>query len=266
VLDAKLQPVPIGVPGDLYIGGDGLARGYLNRPELTKEKFLPNPFSSRGGRLYCTGDRARYLADGTVDFLGRADYQVKIRGFRIELGEIESVLRTAPGVRDAVVVAHGDDRDKRLVAYVMPVQGGSLDERGLRSALQLKLPEYMLPSVYMSLPELPLTPNGKVNRRTLPAPNFTSSESREDFVAPRDEVEIEIAQLWQALLERKPIGIYDNFFELGGHSLLATQFLARLRSAFQVQVSLKSFFQEPTVSGVAKALEVVLLGESESHP
>jgi len=265
VLDAKLQPVPIGVPGDLYIGGDGLARGYLNRPELTKEKFIPNPFSSRGSRLYSTGDRARYLADGTVDFLGRADYQVKIRGFRIELGEIESVLRTAPGVRDAVVVAHGEDRDKRLVAYVMPAQGGSLDERGLRSTLQLKLPEYMLPSVYVSLPELPLTPNGKVNRRALPAPNFTSSESRENFVAPRDEVEIEIAQLWQALLERKPIGIYDNFFELGGHSLLATQFLARLRSAFQVQVSLKSFFQEPTVSGVAKALEVVLLGEPESH-
>jgi acyl carrier protein len=161
------------------------------------------------------------------------------------------------------VVAHGEDRDKRLVAYVVPVQGGSLDERELRNSLQLKLPEYMLPSIYVTLAELPLTPNGKVDRRALPAPTFTS-QSRENFVAPRDEVEMEIAELWQTLLERQPIGIYDNFFELGGHSLLATQFLARLRSAFQVQVSLRSFFQEPTVSGVAKALEGVLLGESES--
>jgi amino acid adenylation domain-containing protein len=265
VLDSKLQPVPIGVPGDLYIGGDGLARGYLNRPELTQEKFLPSPFShSTGSRLYRTGDRARYLADGAVDFLGRADYQVKIRGFRIELGEIEAVLRTVPGVRDAVVVAHEDGhRDKRLVAYVVAAQETGLDERELRAALQLKLPEYMVPSIFVPLPELPLTPNGKVDRRALPEPTYVSSESRKNFVAPRDEVEMEIAELWQTLLERKPIGIYDNFFELGGHSLLATQFLARLRSTFQVQVSLRSFFGDPTVSGIAKAIEEVLLGESD---
>jgi amino acid adenylation domain-containing protein len=265
VLDSKLQPVPIGVPGDLYIGGDGLARGYLNRPELTQEKFLPSPFShSTGSRLYRTGDRARYLADGAVDFLGRADYQVKIRGFRIELGEIEAVLRTVPGVRDAVVVAHEDGhRDKRLVAYVVAAQETGLNERELRAALQLKLPEYMVPSIFVPLPELPLTPNGKVDRRALPEPTYVSSESRKNFVAPRDEVEMEIAELWQTLLERQPIGIYDNFFELGGHSLLATQFLARLRSTFQVQVSLRSFFGDPTVSGIAKAIEEVLLGESD---
>jgi acyl carrier protein len=264
VLDSKLQPLPVGVPGDLYIGGDGLARGYLNRPELTGEKFSPNPFSSRGSRLYRTGDRARYLMDGTVDFLGRADFQVKIRGFRIELGEIEAVLRTVPGVREAIAVADGDDhRDKRLVVYLVAVPGASLEERELRRVLQLKLPDYMVPSIYVNLPELPLTPNGKVDRRALPAPAFVSSESREDFVAPSDPMEMEIAQLWQTLLEHSPIGVHDNFFELGGHSLLATQFLARLRSTFQVQVSLKTFFQEPTVSGIAKALEEVLLSEPE---
>ena len=262
VLGAKLQPLPIGVPGDLYIGGDGLARGYLNRPELSAEKFIANPFSPQT-RLYKTGDRARYRQDGAVDFLGRADFQVKIRGFRIELGEIESVLRTCPGVQEAVVVAHGEDANKRLVAYVVPEQGQGTDERLLRESLQLKLPDYMLPSVYVMLREFPLTPNGKVDRRALPAPASSAFEVRGNFVAPRDEVEIEIAQLWQTLLERAPIGIYDNFFELGGHSLLATQFLARLRNAFQVQVPLRSFFQEPTVSGIAKALEEVLLTESE---
>ena len=260
ILDSFLQAVPIGVPGELYIGGIGLARGYLNRPDLTAEKFILNPFINsqkrrESDRLYKTGDLARYLPDGNIEFLGRIDHQVKIRGFRIEIGEIEAVLSQHQSVREAVVVAREDEPgNKRLVAYVIPTQETAISS--LSSYLKEKLPDYMVPSAYVMLKNLPLTPNGKVDRKALPAPDKVRPDLTATFVEARTPIEKRLAEIWADVLSIQQVGIYDNFFELGGHSLLVTQVLARVRKSFSIDLSLGSIFEAPTVAGMAERIEM----------
>ncbi|WP_460203568.1 amino acid adenylation domain-containing protein [Scytonema sp. NUACC21] len=267
LLDEQLQPVPIGVPGELYIGGDGLARDYLNRPQLTAEKFIPNPFSSKPGeRLYKTGDHARYLPNGNIEYLGRLDNQVKIRGFRIELAEIESVLQQHPGVRESVVIAREDvPGNKRLVAYVVvnETSGSTIGE--LHHFLKAKLPEYMVPSAIVILETLPLTPNGKVDRRALPVPETTRPELSGKFVKPRTPIEEMLAVTWADILGVQNIGIHDNFFELGGHSLLATQVVSRLRDTFCVELPLRVLFEAPTVAGLAEHIDTARRASGGLH-
>jgi amino acid adenylation domain-containing protein len=257
LLDAHLGSVPVGVSGELYIGGDGLAQGYLNCPELTAEKFIPNPFSNEpGARLYRTGDLARYLADGNIEFLGRLDYQVKIRGFRIELGEIESELSQHPAVRGTAVVMREDvPGEKRIVAYVLPNDDPAPTGNELRAFLKQKLPEYMLPSTFVLLDSLPLTVNGKVDRRILPVPDRATAEQAEIFVAPRTPVEKTLAAIWAELLNIEQIGIHDNFFDLGGHSLLATKMIARIKHELQVDLPVSDLFEFSTVSQLVGRIE-----------
>ncbi len=256
ILDEKLQVVPVGVSGELHIGGVSLARGYLNRPELTANKFIPDPFSDEpGSRLYKTGDLVRYRADGDIEFLGRIDHQVKVRGFRIELGEIEAVLRQHEVVRDAVVVAREDiSGDKRLVGYVVPQ--GTLAPTGgeLKTFLKRQLPDYMVPSAFVVLEALPLSPAGKVDRRALPPPEGTRPELEREYVAPRTATEEKLAGMCAELLGLDRVGAYDSFFELGGHSLLATQFISRVREAFHVELPLRSLFESPTVADLAEEI------------
>ena len=256
LLDAHLNPVPVGVSGELYIGGDGLARGYFNRPELTAERFIPHPFSDvPGARLYQTGDVGRYRVNGIIEFLGRRDTQVKVRGFRIELGEIEAVLGRHTAVREAVVMARDDiPGDKRLVAYVVPEQKQALLTRDLRSFLKERLPDYMVPTAFVVLEALPLNANGKVDRHRLPAFEATRLEQEETYVAPRTSIEKELAEIWGELLGVKPVGIHENFFELGGHSLLLTQLASWLRSTFQVDLSLRKLFEAPTIAEMTIAI------------
>ncbi|HEY9873030.1 MAG TPA: amino acid adenylation domain-containing protein, partial [Candidatus Obscuribacterales bacterium] len=255
ILDVNLQPVPIGVFGELHIGGAGLSRGYLNRPELTAEKFISNPFVNlKSARFYKTGDLARYLPDGTIEFVGRIDHQVKIRGFRIELGEIEAVLSQHPEVQQVVVIAREDNPgDKRIVAYIVSTVE-TLHTKSLRGFLKDKLPEYMIPSAFVLLEALPLTPNGKIDRRALPTPDNTRLDVHTNFVAPRNPTEEVIADIWTQVLGVEQIGIDDNFFELGGHSLLATQVVSRLRKAFGVELPLRYLFESPTVAGLSDRL------------
>ena len=259
VLDRHLQPVPIGVPGELHIGGDGLARGYLNRPELTSEKFIANPFGDElNSRLYKTGDLARYLPDGSIDFLGRNDYQVKIRGFRIELGEIEAVLGRHPDVQNAAVLAREDaPGEKRLVAYVIPKAGERPSIDGLRNFLKEKLPAHMVPPFFVVMEKMPLTPNGKLDRKALPSPDLAGHERAEDapgFAAARDPLEQTLAQIWSKILKVKRIGIHDNFFELGGHSLLAVRIVAEIERLLQRKLPLATFLQAPTIGDLADVL------------
>ncbi len=257
ILDESMRPTPMGVPGELCIGGHGLARGYLNRPELTAEKFIPNSFSSEpGSHLYQTGDLCRYLPDGNIEFLGRIDHQVKIRGFRIELGEIESVMAQHPAVREAVVVARGDDSaGKRLVAYVVAEQTSTATILDLRSFLKEKLPEYMVPAAFVVLESLPLTLNGKVDRTALPVPEGRRLELDENFSAPQSLVEEILAGIWAQVLKLDRVGNHDNFFDLGGHSLLATQVVSRVNQAFRVELPLRNLFEAPTIDGLAKRIE-----------
>ncbi|WP_164002944.1 non-ribosomal peptide synthetase, partial [Pyxidicoccus caerfyrddinensis] len=250
VLDAALQPVPVGVPGELYVGGDGLAWGYLGRPELTAERFVPSPFGD-GERLYRTGDRVRWLADGTLQFLGRTDFQVKVRGFRIEPGEVEAVVRRFAGVREAVVVVREDvPGDKRLVAYVVAEEEDVLEAQAVRAFLQQKLPEYMVPSAVVVLPALPLSPNGKVDRKALPAPEAPGGDGVE-YVEPRTETERQLALFFSELLHAERVGAHENFFDLGGHSLLATQLVSRVRATFGFDMPLRDLFEAPTVAELA---------------
>ena len=255
LLDTHLQPVPIGVPGELHIGGAGLARGYLNRPQLTQEKFIPNPFSTNpSSRLYKTGDLARYLPDGNIEYLGRIDHQVKIRGFRIELGEIEAVLNQHPSVHSVVATTTVDNSgDQRLVAYIVPQEDTAPTISELRQFLKTKLPEYMVPNAIVLLESLPLTPNGKVDQRALPDPQLHHSGDK--FVAPRTPIEEMLAQIWALVLKVEQVGIQDNFFELGGHSLLLTQLISRIRTTFKVELSLDSVFEEATVAQMAQEIE-----------
>ena len=256
IVDRHPQPVPVGVAGELYIGGDGLARGYLNRAELTSEKFIANPFSDDPtARLYKTGDLARYLADGNIEFLGRIDHQVKVRGYRIELGEIESVLNEHPGVSESVVVAREDEPgDKRLVAYLVGSESETPALSELRSYLKEKLPKYMVPSSFVTLERIPLTVNGKVDRLALPAPEETRPELEEAYVAPRSALEDVIAGIWADVLRVERVGVDDNFFELGGHSLNLTKVLLQVQDALQVKVPLRTLFEEPTVGQLAKEI------------
>ncbi len=256
IVDSHLQPVPIGVHGELCIGGDGLARGYRGHPDLTAEKFIANPFAP-GERLYKTGDRVRYRSDGNIEFLGRPDNQVKIRGHRVELGEIETTLNQYPTVKDSVIVARarGSSEEKDLIGYVVPRKSSTLWVSKLRSFLQQKLPDYMVPSLFVELKALPLTPNGKIDRNALPPPGGARLESDRGFVEPRNELEELVAQVWREVLKREQIGVCDNFFDLGGHSLLATRVVARLRAYFNVDLPLRKLFELPTVAQLAEHVE-----------
>lgn len=260
VLDRHLQPVPLGVSGELHVSGAGLARGYLNRPELTVEKFIPDPFSSvPGARLYKTGDLVRYRLDGNLEFLGRLDQQVKIRGFRIELGEIEAALTTHPDIREAAVIADTDESgDQRLIAYL--VEAGSLKQAGtappaiageLRDFLKVALPDHMLPAVYVFIPALPLTPNGKIDRKALPAPLATETQATGSG-SPQTEIEKKIASIWEEVLSIKGINVHDSFFTIGGHSLKAVRVVARMQQELGTGLKLRDFFADPTVAGLAR--------------
>ena len=253
ILDKLLQPVPVGVAGELHIGGDGLARGYLKRPDLTTERFIPHPLSSAPqARLYKTGDLTRYLPNGNIQFLGRIDHQVKIRGFRIELGEIETVLRQHPGINETVVLAREDaPGDKRVVAYFVPARDAAPTTTELRAFMREKLPEYMLPSVFVTLASMPLTPNGKVDRRALPAPDQATLAPTGEFAAPTDEVEARLAQIWESILGVRPIGIRDNFFDLGGHSLMAVRIMNGIQETFGKDLAIATLLQAPTVERLA---------------
>jgi acyl carrier protein len=261
LLDAGMQPVPIGVPGELYLGGAGLARGYLHQDELTNQKFVHNPFHP-GTRLYKTGDLGRYLPDGRIQFLGRIDHQVKIRGYRIELGEIETQLRKLGNVRQAVVIA-SEDRfgDKRLVAYIAPQKQPAPAAPEIRALLKRNLPDYMVPSLFISLNELPQTPNGKVDRKALPRPAGSADELEEVYTAPRTTTETILAQIWCEVLNIPRAGVNDNFFDLGGHSLMVTKVLARLHEAVQVDLPMRTLFESPTIAALALVVEEALVDE-----
>jgi amino acid adenylation domain-containing protein/FkbM family methyltransferase len=257
LLDAEMQPVPTGIPGDLYIGGAGLARGYLHRAELTAERFVPHPFSTQpGARLYRTGDLARYLPDGKIEFLGRSDHQVKVRGFRIELGEIEEALRQHPNVQEAVVIAREDTiGDKRLVAYLIAAQGEQEPTGNeLRRHLKQQLPEHMIPSGFVLLSQWPLTANGKLDRLALPAPDFNAEAAHQVYVAPVTALEHVLAGIWASLLRIERVGMAENFFEMGGHSLLGMQVLSRIREVLQVELPLRVLFESQTIAELTRAV------------
>jgi thioesterase domain-containing protein len=257
VVDSQLQPVPVGVPGELLIGGAGLARGYLNRPELTAEKFIAGRFhTDTESRLYRTGDLVRYRADGALEFLGRIDQQVKIRGFRIELGEIETVLRSHPGVREAVVVMR-EEREKKLVAYVVLAEEPSCTTAELRDHLAQKLPAHMIPTAFSVLEKIPLTPNGKVDRKALSGADYTPSgrQSSQDLVLPQTLLEMQLLQIWQRILGSRNIGVRDNFFEVGGHSLLAVSIINEVNALLDVNLTIPTFFLNPSIEGIARTLE-----------
>jgi acyl-coenzyme A synthetase/AMP-(fatty) acid ligase/acyl carrier protein len=260
VLDTHQQPVPVGVAGELYVGGAQVARGYLNSPELTAERFIPDPFRpGTGGLLYRTGDLTRYLKDGNIEYLGRLDHQVKLRGFRIELGEVEMALRSHPGVEDAVVVAREEEPGfQQLVGYVVLSEEAEVGWGELREHLSERLPEYMLPVGHVVLESLPLTPNGKVDRRALPKPDGSLTGPIENFVPPRNPMEATLAQIWADLLRLEQVGVHDNFFELGGHSLLATRVVSRIQQEFHVDLKLMHFFKMPTIAELAEGLEGLL--------
>ena len=258
----KLVPVPVGVPGELYIGGDGLARAYLNRSELTAERFVEygagdTCWKRKAERLYKTGDLARYLSDGTIEYLGRLDHQVKIRGFRIELGEIETALNQHPNVRESIVVAHEDQGNQRLVAYVVSrhLKGTTHLVPELRAFLKRKLPEFMVPSAFMMMDALPITPNGKVDRRALPTPTSDRPDLREAFVSPSTLIERQLATIWMQALGIQQVGIHDNFFDLGGHSLLAAQILFQIQQTFSIELALRILFLSPTIAELAQIIE-----------
>jgi acyl carrier protein len=261
ILDHRLQSVPIGVAGELYVGGVGVGRGYLNAPDLTQQAFIPNPFvQSAGGckhpgrnRLYKTGDKARYLTDGNIEFLGRIDYQLKIRGFRIELGEIEALLNQYLQVREVTVIAREEQAgNPYLAAYI--VVSKAVTANDLRDFLKQRLPDYMVPGVFVFLDAIPLTPNGKVDRNTLPIPDLNFSATN-DFIAPSTPTQASLTKLWVEVLNISQIGIHHNFFELGGHSLLATQIVSRLHSLFGVELPLRRLFELPTIAELAENID-----------
>ena len=266
ILDPSLQPVPVGVAGEMYIGGDGLACGYLNRPQVTSQKFISDPFSAEAGaRLYKTGDSCRYLPDGKIEFLGRLDNMVKLRGFRIELGEIESSLVEHPAVSAAALVVREDDHgDKRLVAYVVPHQRAiAPNPKDLRDFLKAKLPEYMLPTDFFDLEALPVTPNGKVDRRALPVMSRTR-QGQKGYVPPRDIQEVQLTKIWEDILEVRPIGLEDDFFDLGGHSLLALRMMSRIEDVYGKALPLATLFDQATIKHLVECLRTESLKEVHS--
>jgi amino acid adenylation domain-containing protein len=256
ILNPHLQPVPIGVAGEVFIGREGLARGYIGRPDLTAESFVPDPFSDEpGARLYRTRDRARYLSDGRIEFLGRLDHQVKIRGFRIELGEIESALREHPAVKEAVAAMKSANDEKYIAAYVVPESGSAPTAAELRAFLKQRLPEYMAPSTFVLLDQLPLTATGKLDRAALPEPDRQRREHESAFVNPRNAVEETLVEIFAEVLGVERVSIHDNFFEFGGHSLLATRAVTRIRKMFNIGLPLRCFFENPTVAEIAEFLK-----------
>lgn len=263
VLDNRLNLVPRGVYGELYIAGDGLARGYLDNPRATAEKFIPNPFAKvPGDRIYISGDTVRYRLCGSLEFLGRSDQQVKLRGHRIELGEIEAALNHHPAIRESVAVLHEEEGDKSIVAYIKPVRKGAVSVAEVRQFLKDKLAEYMVPSFFMFVDTLTLSVTGKINRKALPKPDRGRGNVTESFVAPRNTMERELAGIWQELLKQKQIGMRDNFFELGGHSLLATQLVSRVRATYGVHFPLISLLEEPTIDEMAVNLSRLIEAET----
>ena len=259
VLDRNDQPMPIGIPGELHLGGVGLARGYLNQPELTDKKFIASPFSNeKDAKLYKTGDLARYLSDGNIEYLGRIDHQVKIRGFRIELGEIEVVLRQHPMVNDALAAVHEEKTaTKQIVAYVVLQKEHETVTSILRNYLKEHLPDFMIPSTIMILDAFPITPGGKVDRKALPKPEITREDLEESYLAPETQTEKKVAEIWKNVLDVKKIGVDDNFFELGGHSLLAIQVVSLINDAFGVNSLLSHLFERPTVAGLSELIDTM---------
>ena len=255
ILDGSGNPVPLGVPGELHIGGEGVVRGYWQRPELTAEKFIPDPFRNDGGRLYKTGDLARYRPDGNIEFLGRIDNQVKIRGFRIELGEIEAKLIEQPGVDEAVVLVREDQPgNKRLVAYVTARGSGALTEDVLRKAIGESLPHYMQPSAYVFLESLPLNANGKIDRKALlPPENYIAAMDKHDD-SLSDSIEQALAAIWMEILDTKAVGVNQSFFELGGHSMLAFQVISRIEEQFGIKLAIDDIFHKTTIKELAELI------------
>jgi hypothetical protein len=265
VVDAAFRPVPVGVPGELYLAGDGLSRGYHRRPALTAERFVPDPFGPPGSRMYRVGDRVRWRPDGNLDYLGRLDHQVKIRGHRVETGEIESVLAEHPAVREAAVVARGEGADVRLAAFVVADEGREAPGAGeLRTFLKDRLPDYMVPASFTALERLPLSPNGKVDRLSLPdsAPEGAPREARAE---PRSVRERAIARVWEEVLQLPAVGMDDNFFEIGGHSLLVGRMQERLEAAVGVQVKVVDLFLYPTVRALAEHLAAADAAQGEAR-
>lgn len=256
ILDSQLRPMPVGVPGELYIGGEGLARGYLGRPDLTAAAFVPDPFSQKpGGRLYKTGDLARFRPDGAIEFLGRVDHQVKVRGYRIELGEVEHALIEHNQVREAIVVVREDvPGDVRLVAYLVPCAGTIPNNSELRTFLKRKLPDYMVPAAYVVLDSIPLLPNGKINRRAFPAPKWGSSAPpvpQDEFLTTHEQA---IATIWKSVLHTERIGLHENFFDLGGHSLMMVQVRNRIREHLNQDIKMVDLFRYPTIRTLTQHL------------
>jgi amino acid adenylation domain-containing protein len=259
ILDEQLREVRKGLPGEIFIGGDGVARGYRNRPDLSAERFVLDPFSTAGGRLYRTGDLGRTLANGEIAFLGRIDDQIKIRGYRIELNEINALLNEHPSVQASVVIAREDvPDDKRLVAYIVPVAGSPRDEQSLRELIRRRLPDYMEPSAFVWLESLPLTPNGKVDRAALPRPSADSGSRTGEFIAPRTPVEEALAGIIREVLNVPRVSMDDDFFHLGAHSLLGAQVVARVRGVFGAELKLLDVFDAPTVAELSEKIEQAL--------
>lgn len=262
LLDQHLRLVPIGVPGEVYIGGAGLAQGYLNLPELTEEKFIPSPFHHGTVRLYKTGDLAKYLPNGDIEFLGRNDEQVKINGVRIELGEIENNLKTHPAVKDTAVIVHEENEQKRIVAYLVPFPGKEIETSAIYEHLNQTLPYTMMPSAYVILETLPVTANGKLDKKALPVPEKLEAEA--EYLAPRNAVEEKVAEVWKEVLDRKQIGIHQNFYEAGGSSIMATQIVFKLSETFNVRMTLRDFFDQPTIEGISEKLTVMMNGKEQA--
>ncbi|MBO0684971.1 MAG: AMP-binding protein, partial [Candidatus Dormibacteraeota bacterium] len=256
VLDGGMRPVPVGVVGELWIGGEGVSAGYLGRPELNRERFVEDGYGRGGGLLYRTGDLARYREDGVLEYLGRVDTQVKLRGYRLELGEIESVLSTHPGVRENAVVVRGGGGggEGQLVAYVVGHRGEAPEGGELRGYLEERLPKYMVPAVYVAMEGLPQTPNGKLDRRALPEPDTRRRDREPELVAPRDDLEQELAAIWERALGVTPIGVDESFFQLGGHSLMAVQVFNEIERSVGERLPLSTLFQAPTIRLLAEVL------------
>jgi acyl carrier protein len=257
VLNTEFQPVPIGYPGELFIGGDGLAKGYFNLPEMTRDRFLPDPFSGRAGdRMYRTGDLVQQTEEGKLEFLNRVDSQVKIRGFRIELGEIESALTQFPTIGDNVVIVREDTPgDKKLVAYIIKKENQETDLPELRKYLRTKIPDYMVPSAFVFIDQFPLTPNGKIDRKVLPSPQDSAQPEEKEYVAPITDTEIKLAAIWCEILKAKRVGVDENFFEIGGHSMIAVTLMVKIEKEMGVRLPLAILFDHSTVRDMALVLD-----------
>ena len=262
MLDRDLNCCPVGVSGDLYIGGDCLSLGYANEPLLTAGKYIPDPYASRGGdRLYLTGDRARYWKDGALEFLGRSDQQIKVRGYRVEPGEVEAALCQHPDIREAAVIADGPRGEKHLIAYLVAEHNEAVSRARLRTHLRQRLPEYMVPSIFLWLEQMPVTGNGKLDRGALPKPVQSPENVQDDGEATTTTQQL-LANIWRQVLNQQHVGIHDNFFDIGGHSLLAMQVLTRIRLGFQIEFSLRTLFENASISSLAGVIDEMLSDSS----